>query len=254
MTISAKSFSPPIGFRFGAVASGIREAGGARRDLALIASDRPCAAAGVLTVNKMCAAPVRYAAARLPTEGMRAIVANSGNANALTGPVAAADERAMAAAVARALGVDAEQVLTGSTGAIGVRMPIERIVAAAPALVAALGDDVAGAAEAIRTTDLRTKLVFRQIELSGKPVRFAAIAKGSGMIHPQMATMLCFIATDAQIAATTLQSALVAAADDTFNTITVDGDMSTNDAVIALANGASGAPLVEPKGAAFAQV
>jgi acetylglutamate kinase len=254
MIMSAKSFSPPIGFRFGAVASGIREAGGARRDLALIASDRPCAAAGVLTVNKMCAAPVRYAAARLPTEGMRAIVANSGNANALTGPVAAADERAVAAAVARALGVEAEQVLTGSTGAIGVRLPVERIVAAAPALVAALGDDVAGAAEAIRTTDLRTKLVFRQIELGGKTVRFAAVAKGSGMIHPQMATMLCFIATDAQIAAATLQSALAAAADDTFNTITVDGDMSTNDAVIALANGASGAPAIEAKSAAFDQV
>ncbi len=254
MTTSAKSFAPPIGFRFGAVAAGIREPGGARRDVALIASDRPCAAAGVFTVNRVCAAPVRYAAGRLPAENIRAIVANSGNANALTGPLGAADERAMATSVARALGVEADQVLTASTGAIGVRLPVERIDAAAPALVAALGDDVAGAAEAIRTTDLRSKLVFREIDLGGKSVRFAAVAKGSGMIHPQLATMLCFIATDARIAPGTLQLALAAAADETFNTITVDGDMSTNDAVIALANGASGAPLVDPKSAAFDQV
>ncbi|HEY5090316.1 MAG TPA: bifunctional glutamate N-acetyltransferase/amino-acid acetyltransferase ArgJ [Polyangia bacterium] len=254
MTAAAKSFAPPLGFRFGAVAAGVREPGGARRDVALIASDRPCAAAGVFTVNRMCAAPVRYAAARLPADGIRAIVANSGNANALVGPLGAADERAMATAVARALGVEADQVLTASTGAIGIRLPADRIAAAAPALVAALGDDVAGAAEAIRTTDLRTKLCFREIEIGGKAVRFAAVAKGSGMIHPQMATMLCFIATDARIAPTTLQGALAAAADETFNTITVDGDMSTNDAVIALANGASGAPTVEPKSDDFKKV
>jgi glutamate N-acetyltransferase/amino-acid N-acetyltransferase len=116
--------------------------------------------------------------------------------------------------------------------------------------VAALGDDVAAAAEAIRTTDLRTKLAFRELELGGKTVRFAAIAKGSGMIHPQMATMLCFITTDARVAPETLQRALVSAVDETFNTITVDGDMSTNDTVIALANGASGAPTIEPGSAA----
>ena len=130
-------------------------------------------------------------------------------------------------------------------------MPVERITAAAPALVAALGDDVAAAAEAIRTTDLRTKLAFREIEVGGKTVRFAAIAKGSGMIHPQMATMLCFITTDARVAPATLQQALETAVDETFNTITVDGDMSTNDTVIALANGASGAPAIEPGTAAF---
>ncbi len=248
---AAKTFAPPIGFRFGAVAAGVKEAGGARKDVALIASEIPCAAAGVLTVNKMSAAPVRYTATRLPGNGIRAIVANSGNANALTGPVGAADERAVATAVAKALGVDADAVLTASTGGIGIRLPAERIAAAAPALIAALGDDVAAAAEAIRTTDLRTKLAFREIELSGKAVRFAAIAKGSGMIHPQMATMLCFITTDARVAPETLQRALVAAVDETFNTITVDGDMSTNDTVIALANGASGAPAVEPGTTAF---
>ena len=247
----SKSFAPPIGFRFGAVAAGVKEAGGVRKDLALIASEIPCAAAGVVTVNKMSAAPVRYSATRFPGSGIRAIVANSGNANALTGPVGAADERAIAAAVAKALGVGADDVLTASTGGIGIRMPVERIAAAAPALVAALGDDVAVAAEAIRTTDLRTKLAFREIELGGKTVRFAAIAKGSGMIHPQMATMLCFITTDARVAPETLQRALVSAVDETFNTITVDGDMSTNDTVIALANGASGAPAIEPGSAAY---
>ena len=250
-TTGSKSFAPPIGFRFGAVAAGVKEAGGARKDLALIASEIPCAAAGVVTVNRMCAAPVRYSATRFPGSGIRAIVANSGNANALTGPVGAADERAIATAVAKALGVGADDILTASTGGIGIRMPVERIALAAPALVAALGDDVASAAEAIRTTDLRTKLAFREIELGGKTVRFAAIAKGSGMIHPQMATMLCFITTDARVAPETLQRALVSAVDETFNTITVDGDMSTNDTVIALANGASGAPPIEQGSAAF---
>jgi acetylglutamate kinase len=240
----SKTFAPPIGFRFGAVAAGVKQAGAARRDVALIASEVPCAAAGVFTVNKLCAAPVSYGAAHLPADDVRAIVANSGNANALTGPAGAADERNVAAAVAKALGVAPGQVMTASTGGIGIRLPVERIAAAVPALIASLGDDVAGAAEAIRTTDLRTKLAFRHLEIGGKTVRFAAIAKGSGMIHPQMATMLCFITTDARVAPDVLQRALAAAADETFNTITVDGDMSTNDTVIALANGAAGAPAI----------
>ncbi len=250
----SKSFAPPIGFRFGAVAAGVKQAGASRRDVALIASEVPCAAAGVFTVNKLCAAPVTYGAAHLPADDVRAIVANSGNANALTGPVGTADERNVASAVARALGVAAGQVLTASTGGIGIRMPVDRITAAVPALIASLGEDVAGAAEAIRTTDLRTKLAFRQIEVGGKTVRFAAIAKGSGMIHPQMATMLCFITTDARVAPEVLQQALTAAVEETFNTITVDGDMSTNDSVIALANGASGAPAIAAGSADFAKL
>jgi acetylglutamate kinase len=143
-------------------------------------------------------------------------------------------------------------VLTSSTGAIGARLPVDKIRAAVPALLASLGDDVVGAAEAIRTTDLRTKLAFRQLEIGGQPVRLCAIAKGSGMIHPQMATMLCYVTTDAAIAPATLQTALTAATDETFNTITVDGDMSTNDTVIALANGRSGAPPIEHGSPAFA--
>jgi acetylglutamate kinase len=246
----SKTFSPPLGFRFGSTRAGIKP-GSEKRDLALIVSDVPCSAAGVFTVNKLCAAPVAWGAKRLPALGPHVIVANSGNANALTGPGGVADERAVARAVAAALEISSDDVLTSSTGAIGARLPVDTIRAAVPALLASLGDDVAGAAEAIRTTDLRTKLGFREIEVGGKPVRLVAIAKGSGMIHPQMATMLCYVTTDAAIAPVTLQAALAAAADETFNTITVDGDMSTNDTVIALANGKSGAPAIEHGSADF---
>ena len=240
----SKSFSPPLGFRFGSTRAGIKPSS-EKRDLALIVSDVPCSAAGVFTVNRMCAAPVTWGAKRLPALGPHVIIANSGNANALTGPAGAADERAVARAVAAALEVSPDDVLTSSTGAIGARLPVDTIRAAVPALLASLGDDVAGAAEAIRTTDLRSKLGFRELEIGGKAVRLVAIAKGSGMIHPQMATMLCYVTTDAAIAPVTLQAALTAATDETFNTITVDGDMSTNDTVIALANGKSGAPAIE---------
>jgi acetylglutamate kinase len=244
-TSAAKSFTVPIGFRFGAVAAGVKQAGAARRDVALIVSDAPCTAAGAITVNRMRAAPCDFAAGRLPAADIRAIVANSGNANAIVGPRGAADERAVAKAAAEALGIDAAAVLTASTGAIGTPLPVDRIAAAMPALVAALGDDAIPAAEAIRTTDLRTKVAFREIDIGGKAVKFAAIAKGSGMIHPNMATMLCFITTDATVAPPVLQAALAEAVEDTFNTITVDGDMSTNDTVIVLANGRAGAPAIE---------
>jgi len=242
MSTRAKSFTPPAGFRYAGVKAGIKAD---KLDLALIVSDAPCAAAGVFTVNRMRAAPVNRCAARLPAAGLRAIVANSGNANALTGPAGIEDDRAFAAAAAAALGVSADDVLTASTGAIGARLPVEKVRAAMPALTAALGGELATAAEAIRTTDLRSKLGFREIEVGGRSVRIAAVCKGSGMIHPQMATMLCFVTTDAALAPVALQEALTFAADESFNTITVDGDMSTNDSVIALANGRSGAPPLE---------
>ena len=235
----------PLGFRYAGVKAGIKPD---RRDLALLVSEVPAAAAGVFTVNRLCAAPVRYAAAHLPTGSLRAVVVNSCNANAMTGPAGAEDERAMAEATARALGVSAVDVLTASTGSIGPRLPVDKIRAAAPALVAALGTDQAAfdaAAEAIRTTDLVAKAAFRVLTVAGKPVTIAAMCKGSGMIHPQMATMLCFITTDAAISPAALQSALEAAVDESFNTITVDGDMSTNDAVVALANGRSGTGAIE---------
>lgn len=245
----------PVGFKFGGMAAGIKPN---RPDLALVVSEVPAVTAGVFTVNRLCAAPVRHGASVLPSGSMRAIVANSGNANALTGPVGAEDERAMAGAVAAALGISAVDVLTASTGSIGPRLPVEKIKAAAPALAASLSGDEAGvraAAEAIRTTDLTAKMASRELQVGGRPVVISAICKGSGMIHPQMATMLCFITTDAAIAPGALEAALRAAVDESFNTITVDGDMSTNDSVIAMANGRSGAPLIEgpgPDGERFA--
>jgi len=240
----------PQGFRFGATAAGIRESGApGRRDLAAVVSEVPCAAAGVFTVNRMRAAPVEYAAGRLPAMGIRAIVANSGNANAITGPRAAIDERDVAMAAAAALQVAPDEVLTASTGAIGSPLPVERMCAAMPALASSLGSEPLPAAEAIRTTDLRTKMAARTIELDGRPVQIVAICKGSGMIHPEMATMLCFIATDASVSPGVLQATLIGAVEDSFNAITVDGDMSTNDCVIALANGRSGARPIEGRGA-----
>ena len=240
----------PQGFRFGATAAGIRESGApGRRDLAAVVSEVPCAAAGVFTVNRMRAAPVEYAAGRLPAMGIRAIVANSGNANAIVGPRGAVDERAVAAAAAAALKLTPDEVLTASTGAIGSPLPVERMRAAMPALASSLATEPLPAAEAIRTTDLRTKMAARTIELDGKPVQIVAICKGSGMIHPQMATMLCFIATDASVSPGVLQAALIGAVEDSFNAITVDGDMSTNDCVIALANGRSGMRPIEGSGA-----
>lgn len=236
----------PLGFKFAGASAGIKAN---RPDLALLVSEIPAVTAGVFTVNRLCAAPVRHGMSALPSDAMRAIVANSGNANAMTGAAGAEDERAMAGAVAAALGISAIEVLTASTGGIGSRLPVHKIRDAAPALVAALGEDEAAfraAANAIRTTDLTTKLGTRELQVGGTTVTIAAICKGSGMIHPQMATMLCFVATDATVSPTTLQTALQGAVDESFNTITVDGDMSTNDAVIAMANGRAGAPLIEP--------
>jgi acetylglutamate kinase len=238
----------PKGFKFAGVNVGLKTG---RKDVALIVSDVPAVAAGVFTVNRLCAAPVQYAAAHLPSDAIRAVVANSGNANAMTGPAGLDDERAMAAAVAEGLGISAVYVLTASTGSIGPRLPVDKIRAGVPALVAALGADdaaVTAAAEAIRTTDLTTKLTTREIVLGGKPVVVTALAKGSGMIHPQMATMLCFIATDATVSPRALHAALQGAVEESFNTITVDGDMSTNDSVVVLANGLSGAPVIEAPG------
>ena len=237
----------PVGFKFGGMAAGSKPN---RPELALVVSEVPAVTAGVFTANRLCAAPVRYSTGVLPSGAMRAVVANSGNANALNGPGGAEDERAMAGAIAAALGISGVDVLTASTGGFGARLPIDKIKAAAPKLVAALGADetaVRAAAEAIRTTDLTTKMASREIQVGGRPVVISGICKGSGMIHPQMATMLCFITTDAAIAPGALEAALRVAVDESFNTITVDGDMSTNDTVIVMANGRSGAPTIEGK-------
>ncbi len=235
----------PRGFRFSAVACGLKPA---RRDLALLVSDVPAAAAGVFTVNAAAAAPVQDARPRVPAEGMRAVLVNSGNANALTGPGGVNDVAVIRGAVGDALGVQKRAVLTASTGVIGARLPAMKIVTALPALVEGLGDRADLAAEAIMTTDTRPKLAAREVVLGGKQAVLCCIAKGSGMLAPQLATSICVVATDAAITPRALQEALGRAVQGSFNMVTVDGDMSTNDTVYALANGLAGNPRIAEPG------
>jgi acetylglutamate kinase len=233
----------PRGFRYAGANAGIKAA---RKDLALVVSDVPCVAAGSFTVNKARAAPVEDAARRLPADGIRAVVVNSGNANALTGPEGEADVRRVHQAFAAALGIAPESVVSASTGVIGVRLPVAKLEAAATPIAHALAPSLETAAEAIMTTDTRPKIARRVLTIGGREVRVAAIAKGSGMIAPQMATMIGIVTTDLAIEKGALQKALDQAVDASFNRIVVDGDMSTNDCVFVLANGLAGnKPLTE---------
>jgi glutamate N-acetyltransferase / amino-acid N-acetyltransferase/acetylglutamate kinase len=207
----------PRGFTYAGINCGIKAA---RKDLALVYSEAPCAAAGFFTVNAARAAPVCDAAARLPAYGVRALVANSGNANALSGPRAAEDVRAICGAVGAALGVAAEAVITASTGIIGVPLPVHKIVGSAHRLAGALGASIEGAAEAVWTTDKRIKLASREITLGGVEVTIAAFAKGSGMIAPELATVLAFLTMDAAVTPRALHSALGRAVDRRFQMLT----------------------------------
>jgi acetylglutamate kinase len=234
----------PLGFSFSGVHAGIKPS---RKDVALVYSDAPCAAAACVTVNTARAAPVNDVACRLPAEGIRAVVVNSGNANALTGPAGDEDVTMVKAAAGRALGVAPEAVLTASTGVIGVRLPAPKIVDALPRLFGELSPEPTPAAEAIMTTDTRVKMASRVLELGGKEVTLCALCKGSGMIAPQLATMIAVVVTDAAIRPGPLAAALKSAVAPTFNCLTVDNDMSTNDVVFALANGRAGnAPIADP--------
>ncbi len=234
----------PKGFRFGGVACGLKPR---RRDLALVVSDVPAAAAGVFTKNRAAAAPVQDARPRVPAEGMRAVLVNSGNANALTGPAGLEDVAVLRAGVAQALGIQKRAVLTASTGVIGQPLPTAKMLAALPALADALGDHVELAAEAIMTTDTRPKTTAREVVLGGKAATLTAICKGSGMIAPLLATVLCVVATDAAVSPRVLQDALGRAVARTFNMVSVDGETSTNDCVLVLANGLAGnARISEP--------
>ncbi len=210
-------------------------------DLALIVSEREATAAGVFTLNKVVAAPVLLDRQRLRRGKGRAILANSGNANACTGRQGYADAVKMAAVTAKALRFRPEDVFVASTGVIGKPLPMARIEAAIPALASQLrrdgGED---AARAIMTTDTTVKMVVATDTLGGRTITVGGIAKGSGMIHPNMATMLAFLATDAVIPHPVLQRGLRQAADRSFNRIPVDGDTSTNDMVLCLANGVAG--------------
>jgi glutamate N-acetyltransferase/amino-acid N-acetyltransferase len=235
----------PKGFKCAGIAAGIKPA--SEKDMALILSDRPAAVAGVFTTNQVCAAPVKVCRAHLKHGSGRAIVMNSGIANACTGAEGLAAAHAMAEETAGQLGCAPEEIFVCSTGKIGPQLPLERIRAGISALVqAADGSGVQATAEAMMTTDTRPKLAEASLEIDGAPVSIIGFAKGAGMIEPDMATMLAFITTDAAIQSQAFQAALKAAVDRSFNRISIDGDQSTNDTVLALANGAAGhAPLSE---------
>jgi glutamate N-acetyltransferase/amino-acid N-acetyltransferase len=236
----------PKGFRAAAVRCGIKEGVREKNDLGLIISDYPAVAAATFTSNKIKAAPVRVSAAHLRAADTRAIIANSGNANACTGSTGIQHAKKMAQAVARQLGFKERQVLVCSTGRIGRHLPIEKIEGAMPELVAGLSANGSeDAAKAIMTSDTFHKEIAVELPLQGKSVRIGGIAKGAGMINPDMATMLCFITTDALISKRDLQKITSDSVEQSFNCITIDGDMSTNDTAICLANGQAGAAAIE---------
>ena len=271
------SIVAPKGFRAGGVFCDIKKLGtgkgsdkGQKRDLALIVSDVSATVAGMFTTNQVCAAPVKVCAERVKKGVGRAIVVNSGNANACTGQQGLRDAQAMAEMAAGELNIPAESIFVGSTGRIGVTMPMENVrrgIEAAAQTLGSTAEHAAHAAEAIMTSDTRPKQIAVEFSLGGKTARIGGICKGAGMIQPGMsatgarpaalphgglhATMLCFITTDAAIETKALQVALREAVAGSFNRITVDGDMSTNDTVLILANGLAGNNIVGDEAASF---
>jgi glutamate N-acetyltransferase / amino-acid N-acetyltransferase len=250
----------PKGFLAGGVFCDIKRLGtgkgsdkGQKRDLALIVSETPAAVAGLFTTNQVCAAPVKVCQAHMKKGIARAIVVNSGNANACTGKQGLSDAKEMTATAARELNIAADEIFVGSTGRIGVTLPMENVKRGIVATAKVLGNSSAHAdhaVEAIMTSDTRPKQIAVEFTLGGKTVRIGGMCKGAGMIQPGMsatgkrpaamplhATMLGFITTDAVVDSKILQVALNEAVAQSFNRITVDGDMSTNDTVLVLANG-----------------
>lgn len=234
-----KKFLPlPKGFSAAGVSAGIKKN---KKDMALIVSEVMAETAAVFTTNQVKAAPVKWDIRVVERDGARAIVMNSGNANACTGEQGMADAEAMAALTSGRLGAKPTDVFVCSTGTIGKPLPMELIAGGIENLFEHISPNGGmDAAEAMMTTDLVSKTVTAELNFDGKPVRITGLAKGSGMIEPNMATMLAFILTDAAIEKQAFQCALRSAADVSFNRITVDGDRSTNDSVICLANGLAG--------------
>ena len=237
----------PQGFKAAGVHCGIRK-NKSKRDLALIVSDRRAAAAGVYTRNKVKGAPIAVTKAHIADGYARAIVCNSGNANTCNADGVQKAEL-MCRLVMRDSGIDENDVIVASTGVIGQILPIEPIDAAMPELVKALKTDGSSdAAEAIMTTDTVKKEFACEFELGGKTCRIGAIAKGSGMIHPNMATLLCFVTSDVAIVPEMLAAALKEVIDDTLNMVSIDGDSSTNDMAMIVANGAAENAPIDAKG------
>ncbi len=242
------------GFKFSAVEAAIKHPG--RLDLGLIYSETPAAAAGLFTTNTVQAAPVVLTRPRLEDGLLQAVVVNSGNANACMGRRGLDDAARMSRAVSESLGIDDGLVGVCSTGVIGRPLPVERIEAAAAGLVESLrADGLDDLARAIMTTDTRPKTASVTVDLEGHPAAIVGVAKGSGMIHPNLATMLVFLMTDAKATATALKTALDECLPESFHAISVDGDTSTNDTLLFLANGAAEGPEVHgmwgPAGQAF---
>jgi glutamate N-acetyltransferase/amino-acid N-acetyltransferase len=275
LTAIPGSITAPRGFLASGVFCDIKRLGtgkgsdkGRKRDLALIVSQAPATIAGMFTTNQACAAPVKVCLERMKKGRARSVVVNSGNANACTGRQGLLDARAMARFTEQSLALPPGTVLVGSTGRIGVTLPMDNVRAGIVEAAVGLGSTAghaAQAAEAIMTSDTRPKQVAVEIKLGGRAVRIGGICKGAGMIQPGMsadgkrpgavplhATMLCFITTDAAVEAKLLQAALREAVANSFNRITVDGDMSTNDTVLVLANGLAGNRKFGPGSAGFA--
>jgi glutamate N-acetyltransferase/amino-acid N-acetyltransferase len=244
------------GFQFSAVEAAIKKPG--RKDLALIFSEVPAQACAVFTINAVKAAPVLLSAERIKSGHAQALFVNSGNANACTGEKGMIAARDTSRFVAESLGIADEAVQVSSTGVIGVQMPTERIIGAVPALVEGLSsgtlDDIA---QAIMTTDTFPKMEARSGQAGGVSYTVAGIAKGAGMIMPNMATMLSFIISDAAVEPSLMATAFRSAVDSSFNAITVDGDMSTNDTCLIMTNGMAGNPLItagSPEGTDFENI
>lgn len=236
----AANLFPVAGVRIGVTEAGVRKAN--RKDLSVFLLDEGATVAGVFTQNRFCAAPVQVSREHLAAgQGIRAMVINTGNANAGTGAAGLANARATCAALAKELGLKAEQILPFSTGVIMEELPVQRIVAGLPAAIAnAKADNWAVAAEGIMTTDTQPKAYSRRVQVGGKTVTVTGISKGAGMIRPNMATMLGYVATDAAIAPALLQSLVKELADGSFNRVTIDGDTSTNDSFVLVATHQAG--------------
>lgn len=242
------------GFRAAAAAAAVKYEG--RLDTALLVADAPCAAAAVFTTNKVAAAPVLYDREVVAKGRVRAILANSGCANACTGEEGLRDARVCALATAGELGADPSEVLVASTGVIGRRLPVDRILSGMKQAARSLGRSAGKGldfAKAVMTTDTRPKQAAATVKIAGRKITVGGCVKGSGMIEPNMATMLAFITTDAAISPAMLKRALVLAVAKSFNSLVVDGDESTNDSAFLLASGAAGNPEIVRAGEDFSR-
>lgn len=242
----------PKGFKASGIHAGLRK-NKDKSDLALILADTKCSAAGVFTKNKVFAAPVGVTRSHLSFGYARAVICNSGNANACCDREYENAE-ATCKALAEKLGIDSEEVIVASTGVIGVPLPIEPLIKGIPTLIDSLAEGAEAsdsAARAIMTTDTVKKEIAVSFEIGGKEVRMGGICKGSGMIHPNMGTMLCFLTTDAAVAPEMLKKALSAVCEETFNMVTVDGDTSTNDMMTIMASGHAGNKIIAEDGEDF---